>query len=151
MNTLLNGVTAFPQLGHVLPAFAAEDAPCHEGRSDFYAEMSRDPGSGKLELEMCMMLKYVELNGNTSDRIPWSVRQQLFYQHFDHILNRESVIILRPSSTLRKRIQDVFHGSTGHVFHWSNLVVVVISTLAAGWAEYAKFLDLGVWNIVCYP
>ena len=71
------------------------------------------------------------------------------YQNFDAKLNRECLMVLRPSAALRKKVQGVFHGGAGHVPHWSNFVTVVVSTLATGWVEYARFLDLRVWDIVC--
>lgn len=96
-----------------------------------------------------MLLKYVELNGNMSDPIPWSIRQMLFYQKFDQSLNRESVVLFRASSTLKRRIQEEFYGNGGHVHHWTNLPLLLVSSLLSNWAEYAKFLDLAVWKIVC--
>lgn len=147
MNLLLDRINAFPQLGYALPAFAGGDAPISEGRSDFHARRSIDPSSGNPAFELCMLLKYVELNGNKSSAVPWSVRQQLLYQSFDVNLNRESVVLLRASTSVKKRVQELFHENSGHPPHWTNLVVSAVSTLTDGWTEYAKFLDLAVWDI----
>lgn len=147
MNVLLDRINAFPQLGYALPAFAGGDAPVSEGRSDFHARRSIDPSSGNSAFELCMLPKYVELNGNKSSAVPWSIRQQLLYQNFDANLNRESVVLLRASAVVKKRIQELFHGSSGYPPHWTNFAVLAVSTLIDGWAEYAKFLDLAVWDI----
>lgn len=151
MNVLLDRINAFPQLGYALPAFAGGDAPVSEGRSDFHAHGSIDTNSGNSAFELCMLLKYVELNGNRSSSIPWSIRQQLLYQNFDANLNRESVVLFRASTAIKKRIQELFHGSSGYQPHWTNFVVLAVSTLTDGWGEYAKFLDLAVWDIVSCP
>ena len=81
LNLLLNHLSAFPQLGFALPAFAASDTPIHEGRTSFHVRDTVSP-SGTPLFELCMLLKYVEPNGNKADPIPFSIRQELLYQNF---------------------------------------------------------------------
>jgi hypothetical protein len=95
-----------------------------------------------------MLLKYVELNGNKSSPIPWSIREELFYQGINVGMKRETTLMIRPSGVFKRRFQELFQPYTSHPSHWTNMVVLVISTLPAGWTEYTKFLDLAVWDTV---
>lgn len=151
LNTLLDRINAFPQLGNSLPAFAAGDAPASEGRNDFYAQRLTDQESMKVTFHLSLLLKYVEPNGNKSSPIPWSIRQQLLYQNFDESLSRESIMLLRASTVVRRRIQDTFYRNAGYPPHWTNVVLLAVATLVDGWPEYLRFLDLTVWNMVCLP
>lgn len=94
-----------------------------------------------------MLLKYVEPNGNKSDPIPYSVRQQLLYQGLDTARNLETIVLFRSSTTLQRRITEEFHGYWGNAAHWTNLPLLAVSTLTSHWAEYCRFLDEGVWKI----
>ena len=97
-----------------------------------------------------MILKYVELNGNPSDPIPWSVRQMAIYQHHDRSNNRESVLLIRASDSLRRRIQEELQESSQQPkpwSHWTNLPLLTISSLTENWTEYFRFLDKKVWAI----
>jgi hypothetical protein len=97
-----------------------------------------------------MLLKYVEPNGNTSDPIPYSMRQQLLYQNygFGSASDQESMVLSRSSAVLKRRITEEFLDRGGLVRHWSNVPLLAVSTLVCHWAEYCKFLDEAVWNIV---
>ena len=148
MYMLLDRINAFADLGYALWAFLAKDTPTFEGRSTFHA--SRLLGSSLQDsvLELCMVFKYVELNRNKSSTSPWSIRQQLLYQNFDTKHNRQSIILLRASEVLKKRIQEVFLQNQGYSPHWTNFIVLTVSTLPTGWAEYAEFLDSATSNVV---
>ncbi|KAF2184947.1 hypothetical protein K469DRAFT_167501 [Zopfia rhizophila CBS 207.26] len=146
LNMLLDHIDAFPQLGYALPAFAASDVPVHEGKTNFNS-LQRWETSGDFTFELSMLLKYVELNGNKSDPVPYSIRQQLFYQNFCWEKKMESAVLFRASTVLKRRIQEEFHGQGGYASHWTNLPVLLIGSIPSGWAEYVKFLDEGVWRI----
>jgi hypothetical protein len=97
-----------------------------------------------------MLLKYVEPNGNTSDPIPYSVRQQLLYQNygFGDANDQEAIVLSRSSAVLKRRITEEFLDRGGSVRHWSNVPLLAVSTLSCHWAAYCKFLDEAIWRIV---
>ncbi|KAF2792422.1 hypothetical protein K505DRAFT_350626 [Melanomma pulvis-pyrius CBS 109.77] len=146
LNLLLDRLDAFPHLGPALPAFAASDIPVHEGKTAFNARCSIST-AGNPSFELCILLKYVEPNGNKSDPIPYSVRQELLYQNLDAERKLEAVVLFRASTTLKRRITDEFHGRSDYPGHWTNVPVLAVSTLSSHWAEYCKFLDEGIWKI----
>ncbi len=148
MYTLLDRINASPELGNALVAFAGAEAPVFEGRNDFYSRRTSAPDPKNPAFELCMVLKYIELNGNKSDTIPWSIRQQLFHQMSEPTCNRNSILLIRASLALKRRIQEVFRGSLPRSAHWTDVVILAVSTLTNGWSEYAGFLDLAAWNVV---
>ena len=98
-----------------------------------------------------MLLKYVEKSGRPSDRVAWTIRQTLVYQRLES--HHQSHVLLRASSTLQRRIQkEILEKSdsteTKYGNHWTNFSSLLVSTLPFGWAEYIKWLDLQVWDLV---
>ena len=101
--------------------------------------------------ELCLILKYVELNGNKSDPVPWSVRQMVLYQKLDKSCQQEAVLLVRASEDMKRRVLEELQENPNAVqcwSHWTNVLLLAISTLSRNWSEYIKFLDLAVWKIV---
>ena len=162
LSVLLAEIDAFPKLLNILSTFAVNEVPCHEGQSGLHALTTYRTDQGDLDVnhltnhhnmvfELCFMLKYVELNGNKSDPVPWSVRQMLVYQKMNDAFRCEIVILVRASENLRRLMnQMVSHYSKGIEFwaHWTRFPTLAVSSLSTQWAEYIEFLELGVWKIV---
>ncbi|KAL1599635.1 hypothetical protein SLS60_007438 [Paraconiothyrium brasiliense] len=146
MKVLLSKISAFPQLANALPEFGASDVPTQGSRTFFNSEHSLGTKwSGSHEFYV--LLKYVEPNGNKSDPIPWSIRQQLFYQSFDASCMMENCVTIRPSQSFRRKIIDQFMETSGVSCHWTNLPMVLVGSLNAHWSAYARFLEEEIWKV----
>lgn len=100
---------------------------------------------GAQEGEIFVLLKYVEPNGNSTDPVPWYIRQQLLYQSSS---TNEKSLALRPSAAFKGKVVDEFMQRGGIASHWTNLHMLLVGSLTANWADYARFLDEGIWKLV---
>jgi len=140
MSVLLSHISAFPQLANALPEFTASDVPFHGSRTFFEAKSSLENSPD----ELYMLLKYIEPNNNTTDPIPYSIRQQLLYQS---VSTSETCLALRPSAAFKARVVDEFMARGGHTSHWTNMPALLVGSLPAHWSAYARFLDEKVWSL----
>ncbi len=104
--------------------------------------------------ELCLLLKYVELNGNKSDPVPWSVRQTVLYQRTDNAAQHGTALLVRASDDVKRRLEEELQDKSeprGCWTHWTTLPELVITTLPGNWAAYIKFLNREVCKIVLIP
>jgi hypothetical protein len=147
MKMLLSHLCAFPQLAKTLIEFTVSETPIH-GPRGFLTTSPRTVSSDCVVEELAMLLKYVEPNGNSSDPIQWSIRQQLLFQSRNNKSWNEKYLLIRPSAAFRSRIIDEFMHRGGIACHWTNLPQLLISSLPAHWQSYIKSIDEKIWHLV---
>jgi hypothetical protein len=147
METLLLHVSAFSQVANVLPEFTATDHPIAGSRA-FFGAKHFDSMVHNFTDELYVLFNYAEPNGNDSDPIPWSIRQQFLYQSFNSEYLRERCITIRPSGAFRGRIVEEFVQRGGVPCHWTNLLLLLVGSLPAHWSAYIRFLDKKIWCLV---
>lgn len=93
--------------------------------------------------------RYVELNHRATaqrdnpDYDPWSIRQSVVYQRHDIALSRNVFILISPSETARKNLED----EVGRALSWAegtnpfDLHRILISTLQENWRFYIRSLE----------
>lgn len=94
-------------------------------------------------IEICCLLKYVELNGRNGAS-PWSLRQMGVYQQFHMTSRKGRCILIQPSLDLQRRMREEFHENenyTDYVDYWFSFQTLCVSTLNGNWLSYIKFLE----------
>ena len=150
MKTLLEHLHAFPALSKVLKAFQRESSNCYNGKAA--AHFSRVITDDTL-LEMCCLLKYVELHGRGSppneigregycEVQRWSVRQMALYQSFDTERHFETALLINPSIQLvcDLRLSYKKKPEAKPYENWMRLPLVVFASLASDWSQYVSAL-----------
>lgn len=101
-------------------------------------------------MEICCLLKYVELNDHNGTS-PWSVRQMGLYQQF-HITSRQGrCILIQPSLDLQRRMREEFDENenyTDYIDYWFSFHLLCLSTVNGNWLSYIKFLEKKIADIV---
>lgn len=103
-----------------------------------------------LVVEICCLLKYVELNGRNG-AIPWSVRQMGVYQQFNITSRQGRCILIQPSLDLQRRMREEFDENenyTDYINYWFSFQLLCVSTLTGNWLSYTKFLEKKIADIV---
>lgn len=145
---LLNRWDALPEFVNILSAFTMEDGPSNLDRSGFYADTKTSVNEEPV-VEICCLLKYVELNGRNG-AIPWSVRQMGVYQQFNITSRQGRCILIQPSLDLQRRMREEFDENenyTDYINYWFSFQLLCVSTLTGNWLSYTKFLEKKIADI----
>ncbi|KAE8449686.1 hypothetical protein EG329_007461 [Mollisiaceae sp. DMI_Dod_QoI] len=100
-----------------------------------------------LGVELCYILKYVEMDAGSSSLVPWSIRQMVIYQKLDMNTQETTCIIIQPSADVRRRKDEVAESTKSCQDlseHWTSLHSLLLGTLNRNWASYLKCLDIEV-------
>ncbi len=104
-----------------------------------------------LGVELCYILKYVEMDAGSSSLVPWSIRQMVIYQKLDMNTQETTCIIIQPSADVRRRKDEVAESTKSCQDlseHWTSLHSLLLGTLNRNWASYLKCLDIEVEKLV---
>ncbi|KUJ21645.1 uncharacterized protein LY89DRAFT_729158 [Mollisia scopiformis] len=93
--------------------------------------------------------RYVELNHRTlarrenPDYDPWSVRQSAVYQRYDSKYNRIMFILITPSETARKNLEEAVKNAIARPGRLNafDLHRILLSTLHENWRLYVRSLE----------